>query len=100
MPPVTTPAGGSVQPPAVPGGGVLPGGGSPATGTGTTGQPPAVAQPQPTTGEPLLLVGRNAEAGAYVLAALGALLLLGALLRFPALVLVPPAAATCTRRPS
>jgi hypothetical protein len=100
VPPVTTPAGGSVQPPAVPGGGVLPGGGSPATGTGTTGQPPAVAQPQPTTGEPLQLVGRDAEAGAYVLAALGALLLLGALLRFPALVLVPPAAATCTRRPS
>jgi hypothetical protein len=98
-PPVTTPPAGTGQPVAVPGGAVLPGE-APATDGGQVTQPSVVAEPQPTASEPLLLVGRSASASAYVLSALGALLLLGALLRFPALVLVPPAAATCTRRQS
>jgi hypothetical protein len=99
MPPVTTPGAGTGQPAVVPGQPVLPGG-EPATDAGSVTQPPAVAEPQATSAEPPLLVGHNATASAYLLAALGALLLLGALLRFPALVLVPPAAATCTRRPT
>jgi hypothetical protein len=47
---------------------------------------------------PALLVGHSAPASSYALAVLAAALLLGALLRLPPLVLVAPAAATCTTR--
>ena len=96
-PPAITPAGETGRPVAVPGSPVVTGG-VPTSDGGSAVQPPSIAQPQPTTAEPLLLVGHNAPASAYLLAALGALLLLGALLRLPPLVLVPPAAATCRRQ--
>jgi hypothetical protein len=92
VPPVAGPGGtGSV--PGVPGGDVTPTTLPPAQDTGS----PAV--PRPVT-EAALLQGHRAPASSYALAVVAALLLLGALLRFPPLVLVPPATAVCdTRNP-
>jgi hypothetical protein len=95
-PPVTSP-GGTGQLPVVPGSPITPVDVPPATGG--TPQSPVVPGAQPLAEAPLL-VGHSAPASSYLLAGLAALLLLGALLRFPSMVLVPPAAATCTRRPT
>lgn len=66
--------------------------------------PPARTAPilasAPSAGPALLLAGETVPRGAVVLAVLGALVLLGGLLRFPAAVLVPPTEARCSPRSS